>query len=109
MRVAGDGLIPVEVKSGRTPDKPYEGHVLQVAAYLRLLEVDQGKPPAYGLITYPEGTFRVEWDDDVRGYLRATIAKIHDAVAAGGADRDHEHVGRCLGCARRDECEQKLG
>jgi CRISPR/Cas system-associated exonuclease Cas4 (RecB family) len=103
-----DGVIPVEVKSGRTPERPHENHVLQLACYLRLLEAKTGSPPVYGLITYPEGTFRVEWDDDVQRYLRGTLARMERAVAEGRADRDHEHVGRCRGCARRAVCDERL-
>lgn len=102
------GIVPVEVKSSRTPERPHESHVLQLSCYLRLIEASTGKPPQYGLITYPEGTFRVEWDRDVQRYLKGTLARMAEAEAVGKADRDHTHAGRCKGCARRDACEQAL-
>jgi CRISPR-associated exonuclease Cas4 len=102
------GLVPVEVKTGQTPERPYESHVLQVASYLHLLETTTGKAPEYGLLTYPQGTFRVGWDDDLRGRLRATLARMAAAKAAGKADRDHQQPGRCRGCARRAACDQRL-
>jgi len=34
----GDEITPVEVKSGRAPRRPWEGHVLQLAAYCLLVE-----------------------------------------------------------------------
>ena len=39
VRVA-EGLVPVEVKSGRSPDsgRPYDSHVFQVAGYCLLVE-----------------------------------------------------------------------
>jgi CRISPR-associated exonuclease Cas4 len=102
------GLVPVEVKTGQTPDRPFESHLLQVAAYLQLLEATTGKAPEYGLLTYPNGTFRVGWDEDLRGRLTATLGRMAAAQAAGRADRDHEQPGRCRGCARRAACDQRL-
>jgi len=46
-----DGVVPVELKSGRSPrsGRPYEGHMLQLAAYCLLVEdVCQAFVP-YGL------------------------------------------------------------
>lgn len=102
------GLVPVEVKTGNTPPKPYESHVMQVATYMRLLEANTGKPPDYGLITYPDGVFRVAWDDEIKKKLRRTLDAMKEAQEAGRADRDHHHKGRCLGCARREACDQRL-
>ena len=31
-------FIPVEVKTGRTPDAPYDSHIFQLAAYCHLVE-----------------------------------------------------------------------
>ena len=42
----GDRTIPVEVKSGQTPKSPYDAHIYQLAAYLRLVEVNYPyRPP----------------------------------------------------------------
>lgn len=102
-----DGPVPVEVKTGNTPPRPYESHRMQVAVYCRLLAA-AGQTPPHGLITYPKGAFRVPWDDDVQHRLQTVLARMAAAQDAGKADRDHEHVGRCRGCARREQCEQKL-
>jgi CRISPR/Cas system-associated exonuclease Cas4 (RecB family) len=102
-----NGPVPVEVKTGHTPNKPYPNHVLQVSCYLRLLEVN-GKTPPYGLINYPDGVFRVAWGDPQKADLKAVLDRMAAAKAAGRADRDHEQAGRCRGCARRDACEQRL-
>jgi CRISPR-associated exonuclease Cas4 len=102
------GVVPVEVKTGMTPKRPFESHVLQVASYLQLVEATTGKQPEYGLLTYPQGIFRIAWDPDLRTRLLATLDRMAAAVATGKADRDHQEPGRCRGCARRDACEQKL-
>lgn len=101
------GPVPVEVKTGHTPNRPYANHVLQLACYMRLLEAN-GRPPPYGLVNYPEGVFRVAWDDTRRKDLRDVLARMAAAQATGKADRDHEQPGRCKGCARRDACDQRL-
>ena len=102
------GFVPVEVKASRTPEHPHPNHRLQLACYLRLIEAKTGKAPEYGLLNYPDGVFRVAWDEPQKAELKATLDRIAQARAAGQADRDHGHVGRCLGCARRDACGQKL-
>jgi CRISPR-associated exonuclease Cas4 len=39
-----DGMIvPVELKSGRAPEEPHDGHVLQLAAYCLLVEENSGR------------------------------------------------------------------
>lgn len=101
------GPVPVESKTGKTPDQPHRGHELQLACYLRLLEA-AGTPAEYGLLTYPDGVFRVAWDDRLRAELRGTLDAMAAAEATGRADRDHAHAGRCRGCSRRDACDQRL-
>lgn len=102
------GFVPVEVKASKTPQHPYPNHRQQLACYLRLLEVQTGKAPEYGLLNYPDGVFRVAWDEPLKAELRQTLHRIAKARHEGKADRDHGHAGRCLGCARRDACDQKL-
>lgn len=103
-----EGLVPVEVKTGKTPDRPFDSHVMQVACYLRLLEANTDQPPKYGLLTYPQRIFQVQWDDAMKERLQGMVDAIHHAEETGRADRDHEHPGRCRGCARRAECDQAL-
>jgi CRISPR-associated exonuclease Cas4 len=103
-----DGQVPVEVKTGHTPKHAYRSHRLQVACYLRLLE-STGKKPEYGMVSYPDGVFRVAWDDALRQDLRTTLDRMQAAKKEGRADRDHDQAARCRGCARREACTQKLG
>lgn len=102
-----NGPVPVEVKTGHTPNRPYPNHVLQVSCYMRLLEAN-GRTPPYGMINYPDGVFRVAWGPAQQADLRTVLDRMAAAKAAGRADRDHEQAGRCKGCARRDACEQRL-
>ncbi len=102
------GVVPVEVKTGMTPRTPFPSHRLQVACYLRLLEANGAPLAGHGMLTYPEGVFQVAWDDGTQADLRATLERMAAAQAEGRADRDHGHVGRCRGCARRRFCDQSL-
>lgn len=101
------GVVPVEIKTGRTPDRPYPSHVMQTACYLALVEA-QGHSPEYGLLVYPEGVFRVAWDAKLKADLGTVLNRIQDASRTGVAHRDHEDRGRCRGCARREACTQRL-
>lgn len=102
-----NGPVPVEVKTGHTPNKPYPNHILQLSCYLRLLEAN-GRTPPYGLVNYPEGVFRVAWGEPQKADLRTVLDRMAQAKRDGKADRDHEQPGRCKGCARRAACEQRL-
>lgn len=102
------GMVPVEIKTGRTPDRPHDSHRLQVATYLQLLEANTGTPPHHGLLTYPEGTFVVAWNDALRTELDAVLGRLRAAQTSGHAIRDHEEPGRCRGCSRRAGCTQAL-
>lgn len=103
------GWVPVEFKTGKTPAHPHRNHAQQVGCYLRLVEVATGKAPDYGLLNYPDGVFRIEWNDTLRADVQETLRRIAKARADGSADRDHHHVGRCMGCSRRGACTQRLG
>lgn len=103
-----DGVVPVEVKTGRTPDRPFPSHRLQVASYLRLLEANGAALAGHGMLTYPEGVFKVHWDEETQAELREVLARMATALDEGKADRDHAHPGRCRGCARREFCDQRL-
>ena len=54
-------LIPVEVKTGRVPDAPYDSHIFQLAAYCLLVEKTYGKRPPYGIIHYSNRDFAVDY------------------------------------------------
>ncbi|MFH1446369.1 MAG: PD-(D/E)XK nuclease family protein, partial [Chloroflexota bacterium] len=43
----GYTLLPVEVKTGRTPIEPYDSHIYQLCAYCYLVEQATGLRPPY--------------------------------------------------------------
>lgn len=57
----GNEYIPVEVKTGKTPDVPYKNHVAQLFAYCALVNEEFSVRPKYGVIKYPEREFEIEY------------------------------------------------
>lgn len=102
------GLIPVEIKSSKTPPHPYPSHVFQLAAYCLLVEEMEGHPPPHGFIRYPERTFQVPYTPDLRRALLETIEAMHADLGRAEVHRDHNETQRCLVCGYRGSCEEAL-
>lgn len=104
----GDQVIPVEVKSGRAPDAPYDTHIYQVAAYCRLVHRTYGSRPAYGIIHYPERSFAVDYTPELETALMDILEELRQTDRQKEVARSHESAGRCLRCGFRSICDQKL-
>lgn len=100
-------LIPVEVKSGQAPAKPWAGQVLQLAAYCRLVHVSTSQRPPYGVLKYADRAFAVDYDHSLETSLRNILAEMR-REAGQELHRSHESPGRCRGCGYRDRCDQRL-
>ncbi len=104
LRRLEDGrMVPVEIKSGRTPRQgsPYPSHRVQLLAYCLLIEENLGTVPPYGLLIYGDGTeFRVPWG-------AAGRAEVLDAIASWRRPYRGEmdpSPGKCAHCAFRPIC-----
>ncbi len=107
--LAGDIHVPVEVKTGRTPRGPLFSHILQVAAYCVLMEEEYGKPPPYGVIRYEQASHEIEYNADLRGMVLRKLEEMRGLLAkGGGAHRNHNRPGKCIGCSRRAACPERL-
>jgi CRISPR-associated exonuclease Cas4 len=106
--VRDESLVPVEVKTGRTPRGPLFSHILQVAAYCLLVEETYGRPPPYGILQYDGASHEIEYNDDLKGLLLAKLEEMRAALAAGEAHRNHNRPGKCLRCSRRSVCPERL-
>ena len=102
------GMIPVEVKSGASPQQPYRAHVLQLAAYCLLVEEQEGRAPAYGILKYRDRTFEIDYTPALRADLLGTLDAMRQALHTRDAARSHEEPGRCRGCGYRDRCDRRL-
>jgi CRISPR-associated exonuclease Cas4 len=107
--VEKDGrIIPVEVKSGRTPEAPYDSHIFQVAAYCLLVEKTFGKRPPYGIIHYPNRDFAVDYTPRLESELMDQLAEMRRDEVRTSVQRSHEDPARCRKCGFRKVCDQSL-
>ena len=105
LRQASDGtVVPIEVKSRATPrGGPTRSHVVQVWAYCLLVEEGTGRPPAFGVLRYADGEFRVRWDAVARQELlalRAELARPYDGRASPSP-------GKCARCPWVAVCDAR--
>jgi CRISPR-associated exonuclease Cas4 len=107
--VEQDGkIIPVEVKTGRTPAAPYDSHIFQVAAYCYLVHKTTGKRPPHGILHYPDRDFAVDYSRDLENALLDLIADMRIDEHRAEVQRSHEEEQRCRRCGFRDTCDQRL-
>jgi CRISPR-associated exonuclease Cas4 len=101
-------IIPVEVKSGRAPDAPYDSHIYQIAAYCLLVQRGMGKRPPYGIIHYSDRDFAVDYTPELENNLLDVLAEMRRDEVRTNVPRSHEVQARCNRCGFRDLCDQKL-
>lgn len=100
--------LPVEVKTGRTPDAPHDSHLMQLGVYCILVEEQYGRRPSRGYLQYPERTFEVAFTDAFRDKVLETTLRMRLSEMTGVIHRNHERVGKCKGCSRRALCPERL-
>ncbi|MDD1761458.1 MAG: CRISPR-associated protein Cas4 [Methanothrix sp.] len=104
----GKSLIPVEIKSGRAKE-PYAGHILQLAAYCRMVEENYRKPVPYGIIVYSDGIqHRINFDRALRHDLETTVEEMRQSMKHDCPKRSHNHKQKCLHCSFKDSCRSSL-
>src|SRR5688572_3275639 len=96
---------PVEFKTGKPPNVPYAGHVLQLAGYGLLIEGEVGHYPRHGYIVYEEGSsyrlHKVRLGPQV-AWMATQFVK---AIASGDCYPQSVPVdGRCTGCRQAAAC-----
>jgi len=101
------GLVPVEVKSGLAPATPHLSHMLQLAAYCRLIEVTHGRRPRHGILHYADRTFALPYSRALERMLLLRMGRMR-ALAEALPDRSHDQPGRCAACGYASACDQRL-
>ena len=104
----GGTLIPIEVKTGRTPSAPYDSHIFQLAAYCLLVHRTYGKRPTHGLIKYPTRTFQVDYTPKLESELLNLLDEMRLAQRKRSLPRSHDQPARCARCGFRNICDQRL-
>jgi CRISPR-associated exonuclease Cas4 len=101
-------LIPVEVKTGRTPEAPYDSHIFQVAVYCLLVHKTYGKRPSHGILHYPDRDFAVDYTPALESALLDLLVDIHRNEHRSDVGRSHNDDNRCRRCGFRKVCDEKL-
>jgi CRISPR-associated exonuclease Cas4 len=101
-------VIPVEVKTGRAPESPYDSHIFQVAAYCLLVHRSTGKRPPYGILHYPGRDFAVDYTSELENALLDLIADMRMDERRSEVRRSHEDENRCRHCGFQHVCDQRL-
>jgi CRISPR-associated exonuclease Cas4 len=101
-------IIPVEVKSGRAPDAPYDSHIYQLAAYCLLVEKTYKNRPPYGIIHYENRDFAVDYTRELEESLLDLLADIKRDEHKNNIPRSHEQAARCARWGFRKVCDQRL-
>lgn len=102
------GLIPVEVKTGRTPTRPFDTHIYQLAAYCALVESNFRQRPPYGIIRYPERSFTVEFTRDLERSLVRVLDEMQHSLEQGELHRSHDMAARCRACGFAGLCSERI-
>ncbi len=104
----GGKHIPVEIKTGRTPRGPLFSHILQLAAYLVLVEEKFGEAPPHGIIRYTERDEEIPYTQELRMLVTFKAEEMRDKLRSGEVHRNHNRPGKCVNCSRRTGCPEKL-
>ena len=103
----GRYLVPVEIKSGRARAGPQPSHVLQLAAYCRLVQAYTSRRPPYGILKYADPAYGIPFTRRLEQELLRTLEAMRadtDEIPA----RSHESPARCRACGVRHACDQRL-
>jgi CRISPR-associated exonuclease Cas4 len=104
----GAQIIPVEVKSTRAPQEPFDSHIYQLAAYCRLVHKNFGVRPAYALLHYPGRTFAIDYTPALEKALIQVLDEMRAREHQRQVDCSHQSPARCRACGYRPECDQRL-
>ncbi len=101
-------IIPVEVKSGRAPEAPYDSHIYQLASYCYLVHKEMGKRPPYGIIHYRNRDFAVDYTPALESALLDILVDMRRDGRRKNVDCSHNSPDRCRGCGYNKICDQRL-
>jgi CRISPR-associated exonuclease Cas4 len=101
-------LIPVEIKSSRVSQAPYDGHIFQLAAYCLLSQRAFGKRPPHGILHYPNQTYAIDFSPQLETALLDILANMRHQEHSKDVSRSHTSQTRCSRCGFRSVCDQAL-
>ena len=105
-----EGLIPVEEKSSLAPiGGPYWSQLVQLGAYLILVEENYGRVP-FGVLKYKDRSVRVEFTEELRRRVLGLLSDLKRAegMVVDGVLRSHNSASKCRQCGFSDVCVRKV-
>lgn len=106
LEVEGE-MVPVEMKSGRTPRGPLFSHILQVGAYCLMLQ-EEGQKVNRGILRYGDIEHEIEFDQELKDLVISKVADMRELQKTGEVHRNHHRPGKCHSCSRKDKCPERL-
>jgi CRISPR-associated exonuclease Cas4 len=100
-------VIPVEVKSSRVTQSPYDSHIFQLAAYCYLVHQTYKIRPTHGILHYPNRTYRIPYSNELENALIDLVVEMR-AKGHRKLNRSHQSARRCASCGYRSNCDQRL-
>lgn len=104
----GGFVIPIEVKTGRTPATPFEGHIMQLMTYCVLVEENYGSRPPYGIIRYTTQDFQIDFTPEREQAFANLLLQIRQKRNLTTVHRSHSTWKACEACGYRDACDERL-
>jgi len=101
-------IIPVEVKSNRVTDAPYDSHIFQLIAYCALVEQILGRRPPYGILNYPDRNFAIDYTTVIEKTFLDILNEIRTKAQKKNIPRSHQSPARCGSCGYQRICDQRL-
>ncbi|MBA3867558.1 MAG: Dna2/Cas4 domain-containing protein [Anaerolineae bacterium] len=104
----GSMIIPVEVKTGKTPRQPYQTHIMQLITYCHLVEENYHVRPAYGIIRYPQQEFMIQYIEALEQELSRIVGEMRVKRGWDDIHRNHNQRAKCAACGFREVCSERL-
>lgn len=107
IEVHGKIHVPVELKTGKMPDKGmWDGHRIQLATYMMLLE-DSGKEVSEGIIKYKEagGESRIlQMNSMLKDEVLDLVKEVSNIIQGFDIPEKVSNKNKCIKCSFRETC-----
>jgi CRISPR-associated exonuclease Cas4 len=100
-------IVPVELKTGSAPKEGvWESHLIQIVAYMMLLEEKLGKPTAVGKVRYFKNN--IEREVHINPFLREEVKKlvkeVQDFLEKQNLPDFTKNKTKCVSCGLKEDC-----
>lgn len=114
----GNAIIPVEVKSTSYVHRPYDSHILQLAAYCRLVERTMKIKSPYGILHYTTSkstynphtgrSYAISFTPQLSERLDQILNEMRLTTTGNNANRSHQSRRLCQRCGYYNFCDQRI-